>query len=371
MSWIEHHTQSELFAAEAEVALRRGDADRARELYGKAAEAETSALQDLDTGKSRTFGISAVSAVSLWYKGKNLEQAQTVAYKWLASSLLPSFAVEQLKGLLQAIWNETTREKAGLRFAPGQVLVSIKGGEIMTGGAPLDLIVEKVQTVEALFWRTMEYMNGAPHRKHGPPVKEIQETCRPWLFQVAPGSYQFEVAIQEQKQPDLFDQSKSKVRDIAAHFLEILRAGSEDPETALPQIVPDKEYRTTFLKLTRNLAPSGKSFQEMELSSPTVVKPITLVPSVRDAIRVSLRKEAPPKEAQEEAHEETVQGVLRGVHLDKDWLEISLENTTVHIENVGAAVDDVIGPMVNRPVIVKALKNMKGHYIFKDIEPQE
>ena len=56
----------------------------------------------------------------------------------------------------------TVRERAGIEFAPGQVLISVKGGDVIEGGAPLDLIVEKVQTVQSLFYRTAEFLVELP-----------------------------------------------------------------------------------------------------------------------------------------------------------------------------------------------------------------
>ena len=55
-------------------------------------------------------------------------------------------------------------------------------------------------------------------------------------------------------------------RELDFLFLAILRASSEDPAGALNEIVPNDEYRTTFLKLTRNLAPTGKLFGRMEIT---------------------------------------------------------------------------------------------------------
>ena len=67
--------------------------------------------------------------------------------------------------------------------------MSVKGGEVVAGGAPLDLIIDKVQIVQSLFYRTAEHLKSLPLRKKGPPSKDIQEGCRPWLFQSVPGSY--------------------------------------------------------------------------------------------------------------------------------------------------------------------------------------
>lgn len=370
MTWLQHHTASEQLAAAAEIAARRGDVARAQALYAQAAESEGQALADLEPAKSRTRGISSVSAVSLYYKAAQLQTAERLAYRWLASEHLPDFAAEQLRGLLTSIWSEQVRKQAKISFAPGQVIVSVKGGEIVEGGAPLDLIVEKVQTVQALFYRTAEFLRGLPHRKRGGPTKEIQETCRPWLFQASPGSYQFAVAVQEPRQGRLFDSGEPRPKEVADQFLSILRASAEAPEEELPVLVPNADYRSTFLKLTRNLAPTGKRFSQLEIRSATDTHALSLLPSTRQAVDQAIRaaRAAVPTVAGEE---ETIRGVLRAVHLDQDWIEVTVDAVHVRIEQVGEAVDDVIGPMVNHPVVVQVTRDDRGKRHFGDIERDE
>lgn len=106
MSWLEHHTQSEQYASLAEIADRAGNSERSRELYHLAAECEVRALEVLDVTKTRTLGITVVSAVSLWFKAEEFGIAERLAYRWLATDLLPQFAVQELRELLQAIWQE-------------------------------------------------------------------------------------------------------------------------------------------------------------------------------------------------------------------------------------------------------------------------
>src|SRR2546426_11821232 len=106
MSWPERHRESERFAAEAEAAMRLGDARRAKDLYAQAADAEEAALSSLDGTKARTLGISAVSTVSLRYKAAQYQLAEVTAYRWLASGRLPDFAIGQLKDLLETVWSE-------------------------------------------------------------------------------------------------------------------------------------------------------------------------------------------------------------------------------------------------------------------------
>ena len=65
---------------------------------------------------------------------------------------------------------------------------------------------------------------------------------------------------------------------------------------------------------------------------------------------------------------EELRGTLRAVDLDKDWLVVVVGGVPMHIDGLQDAVDDVIGPMVNRSVIVRAVHTSKNKYKFVDIE---
>jgi hypothetical protein len=369
MTWAELHGESERLAIEAQTALRARNTEQAIQRYKQAAEAERRALDQLDVSKTRTRGITAVSAVALWFKAHEYLLAEQLAYAMLADPHIPEFARDDLRNLVQAIWTESSKQKAGVTFIPGQVMVSVKGGDVVTGGAPLDLIVDKVQTIQAMFYRTIEFLNGVAHRRVGRPTKELQESCRPWLFQSAPGSYQFSVAIQKPVQSDFFKEDIQPER-IAHHFLEIVRASSGEDSATLEKLVPDEKYRSTFLKLARNLAPTGKTFDRMELRASDETRPIALGVESRFNINQNLRKQTDVQTVAGDSHEE-IRGVLRGMHLDKDWLDIVVEGVSTHVVGLQDAVDDVIGPMVNRSVVVRVIRASKKNLKFLDIELAE
>jgi hypothetical protein len=371
VSWLSWHERSERLASDAHVYARRGDHEGALRLFAEAAAAESRALDELDASKSRTLGITSVSAVSLWFKAHEFSRAEQLALRCLSSLKLPQFAVDQARALLQAIWTAQAMGDASVSFLPGQVFVAVRGGQTVTGGAPLDLIVEKVQTVQALFYRTIEFMKHVPHRKRGAPSIEIQEACRPWLFQAPAGSYQFSVAIQEPQQPDFFKDAGPQPEQVAVHFMSILKASSEDPTDQLPELVHSEEYRSTFLKLARNLAPTGKNFSQVEVRSADETQGISLGPENRKEINLALRPQGSKTETQEKTSTE-LRGVLRALNLEKDWLEVLLtDGQIVHVDGLNEAVDDVIGPMVNRPVIVQVKRKPRGRWQFQDIEPED
>lgn len=366
MSWLEKHRESEQLAIEAEVASRSRDLVLATSLYRGAAEAEQRALEQVDVSKPRTLGITAVSAVALWFRAKEYVAAEQLAHAVLARGKIPDFARRELRNLVQAIWIESAKEEAGLSFVPGEVLVSVKGGDVITGGAPLDLIIDKVQIIQSLFYRTIELLKDMPLRRVGRPPPEIQNLCRPWLFQSIPGSYQFAVAVEKPGQLDFFAKD-IEPDQIANHFLQIINASSSKDSEGLEKLVPTIAYRNTFLKLTRNLAPTGKLFERIELRTVDNPKPISLDSTAREQINQRLREAASSLGSPLEIPEE-VRGVLRAVHLDKDWLEIGVENALVHVDGLQDTVDDVIGQMVNRNVLVRVLRGPNKRLRFVDVE---
>ncbi len=378
MTWAEHHAKSEQLASAADDASRNGDVASAQNLYHAAANAEQAAFDALDASKNRTRGITAVSAVSLFYKAKDYGDAQTFAYRCLANAGLPAFAVSQIQNLLQAVWGEQAIVAAGIKFAKQDVLVSVRGGEVLTGGAPLDLILRKVQEVQALFYRTVEWLMNKPLRIRGGPTFEIQQLFRPWLFQAPPGSYQFAVRLESTRQMEfeIVAPNVPPAEEVTRTFVEIVNASAADPEAELSARVSDVGYRNAFLKLTRNLAPTGKSFTELEIRSSVepALGTVVFAPDSRKAINDTIRKQAPALTIEEEGNVVKLEGVLRAVHLDQDWLEVTVvDQGEQHIKvwQTGEVIDDVIGPMVNRRVTVDAVLGPNGKHVFKDIQSVE
>ena len=60
--------------------------------------------------------------------------------------------------------------------------------------------------------------------------------------------------------------------------------------------------------------------------------------------------------------------VLRAVHLDEDWLEVMVQGQPTRVFDVGEAVDDLVGPLVNHEVTVQIVRTARGRILFRDIE---
>jgi hypothetical protein len=200
---------------------------------------------------------------------------------------------------------------------------------------------------------------------------------RPWLFQAPAGSYQFAVRVQEPGQHALWEADKPPVSRVTSTFFGILRASAADPENDLPQLVPDPQYRGAFLSLSRNLAPTGKIFDRLEVrDAGTPTDPgVLFAADTRQQLNAVLRSTRPPRSTSASDVPLEIRGTLRAVHLDKDWLEVARAKPDgspdqVRVDEAVEALDDVIGPMVNRSVTVQVVRR-GARYLYRDIELDE
>ena len=367
MTWLEHHSQSERYAANAEVHARVGDELGAKDLYRLAAEAEQRALQEVKPDdRSRTYSITAVSAVALYFKAAQWPTAQTLAYRTLGSGHLLKFAEQQIEELLAAI------KMRQIGVSDAGVLVSAKGGEIVQGGAPLDLILKTVSGMKSLLYRTTEYMLGSPYRRGSQPSREIRDSYSPWILQAPPGSYQFKITVRQGMKSGMpvYDIAPSRIID---KLLRIIDLCATAPFGGLPQEVPEEDYADTFLKLTRDLAPPKNGrFTQLDILSESTNRHIILRSDVRNAIMEAVQHRptdvvvVPMLDPLKE-----IRGVLRALHLDADWIEVVTHDGKSHtIDRAGDEIDDTIGSLVNKPVVV-GVSSSGTRLTLVNIEPDE
>ena len=78
--------------------------------------------------------------------------------------------------------------------------------------------------------------------------------------------------------------------------------------------------------------------------------------TISEVIRKQFTK---PKESGET--DGVLNGILRAVHLDQDWLEVTVDGKHEMVFGVGETVDDIIGPLINRRVIVQIVTQNGRH----------
>jgi hypothetical protein len=371
MDWLTHHRKSEALAAKAHEHARLGQQTEAEVTFRQAAEAEEAALAILDPSKPRTLGITVVSAVALYYKAQCIERAAELAHRYLALPEIPMSARAQLDDLLLTFYSERDKARMQGQFLPGSVTVSVKGGEVLRGAAPLDLIVEKVKILQSMFYRVIEWQLKKPLRRRGSPAKDITGIFQPWLVQEPAGSFQFSVAVKVSSQQDWITPGQIEAAAIANKFLDLVMTLSKDTDGEESRaLIPEDDYRGTFRKLLRNLTPTCNEFESLVIRSKDRDGiDVALDQSTRPRLDKLIRSELPTTDAAAGEPPTEIVGVLRALDLDKDWLKVEDGNgRQIEIKGVTQTVDDVIGPMVNKKVLLTAIRNRSGILSYLDIQ---
>ncbi|HEU0075551.1 MAG TPA: hypothetical protein VFS30_16235 [Dehalococcoidia bacterium] len=367
---LEYHAEAERWAAEAESFLRAGESESARRAYAQAARNEILAADLTSSERPRTKGILSISAASLSYKAGLLSEAETFALKSIALADLPEFALEDLKQLLQVIWEAKSLALSQRRLGDEEIQVAIRGSDIGVGRAPMGLVLDKVVGVRSLLYRVTELLAGYPLRTRGVPAEEIRQICQPWVSEPQAGSFKFTIRLTQPLQPELIPSRSVVPAQIGQALLSIIRTVS--PTTAagtnsvtLEDAIPNQDYQEPILKLLRNIVPDGHRVREIEFmgAGGLLAGGALLHAGARFKIEDSLSLFAVGDGSEE------LRGVLRAVDLDRTWLEVAVGQDRVRCRMGTQVLDDVIGPMLNRRVIARASRRTKrGTMILTDIE---
>lgn len=354
------HRDAEALATQAAAALAEDRKDEALALYARAASSELEAFSCTPSDRTRTRNILAVSLVSLFYKARLYDDAERQIFGLLASREVAPWAESQLRELLEVVTDERFIEVDLERHYTGHTMtVSLRGGQIGSGTGPLDLVLDKAAGFRSLLYRMAEFVGNFPLRIRGGPPRELLELLQVRATQPAVGSYRLEIRLTEPAQMNLLEGppvDSGKLSDTLFAFVSALNAG---PVEAMEAVVPDPGYRKALLELVRNVAPTGRRLDEIGLYRTKCgeQEAVYLTESVRGKVkeRLPLTSREPDAEPQE------VRGVLRALHLDENWLEIT--DADGHHEKCDAVpdmLDDVVGPLVNQEVVLRGVRRKKG-----------
>ena len=361
------HRDAQDAAQQAEALVRRGDLHRARSLYNQAAQAEARALAATPVDKPRTYSILAVSVVALWYKARAFDQAEAAAFRALAAEQTNEWARAQLRELLEATWNERDMLAQGLGDIHDRILVSLTGGQVGYGSAPLGLAVQAQNAMSSLVTRVAEWLGGFPLRRRGSPSPDLLAVFQLRIATAQPGSYKFAIDLAGAEQPELFG-SRVKVGDVADKVMDFI-ASAVGPVEDLERSMPDADYRTALLQLLHGTAPNGKNFGELGVcrQGRDLEPRLVLVDrEARERIGRSIRHEQIIDTLGGE-----VRGVLRALNLDQGSLTIvDDEGKSTPCQAAPGMLDDVVGPWVNTRVVVRG-KLVAGKLVAVDIHPDD
>ena len=363
------HAKAQELAISAAIEMRAGRRRIALERYAEAAEFEQEALRCIPTSKPRTWGILAVSAASLLYKAKKHGEVERLLHSFLARDDIAHFARQQLKELLEVVLDEQSLP-AGFDYSGQEIMFSLRGQGIGHGTAPFDLVLQKGAELKNLVNRFAELSGEFPFRRSGPPPREVSEFVQTRATQPTAGSYRFSIRLAEPPQTELFKLPRMQAADVCDKlftFTEVAGSGRPHARDELRSMVPNASYRHAVLRLLRNVLPVKGDLSEIEIArvspdgegnEPQQLERIHLSRTMRSNIVATLEADQEPNLS--EIPVEEFRGVLRALHLDKNWLEIALPSRKhQRCMTDGRVLDDVVGPMVNRKVVVQTQPYLK------------
>lgn len=368
-----HHKAEELSAAAAK-ASGEGRLKDSLKLYAHAAKSEEAALSGVPKEKKRTRCILSVSVASLLYKAQLLDQAELRIFQMLGSRSLENWADRQLRELLQVISDEKMLVTTlGRRYSGESIIVALRGGEIGSGTGPLDLILDKAAGFRSLLYRFAEWVGDYPIRIRGNPPKDLIELIQARVSEPTQGSYRLEVRLTEPSQIEMFESMRVKPQALSDAMFDFFVRLTQGTVEQLVELVPQSGYRRALLQLTRNVTPLGKRLKEVAIYRRRKDK-IESVYLTGDLPR-KIREVLPRREKDKHELREKLRGVLRALHLDQNWLELTKKDgVREKCDTVHDMLDDVVGPMVNRKVIVSGpIRHRRGkrRLLVEEIEMAE
>jgi hypothetical protein len=366
------HRQAQDLSAQAALLLKERRRGEAQELFSKAAELEWKALGQIDSRKTRTWGILAVSVASLYYKAKDFRTVERNVCTFLSRTDLAQPWRNELREILEAAWDEESLARDQREYSGAELRVALRGGQIGSGTAPMFVALDALEGATSFVYRVAEYSGGFPFRERGLPSPDVRHAFEARATQPSIGSFQFVIKLTQPAQKELFGGEipahKVEAEAVTAFVMNLVRVTNTGTVEQIRELVPDRGYRDVLLKLLRRIAPNEKAVGEVQITrvSYDATDTVMLLPGARSRITEAVREQEPEEVSAE------VCGILRNLSLDRKWVELRTDDGAVErCTTRGLLVDDVIGPMVNRHVMVACVRNKKGDREAVDIQLDE
>src|SRR3989442_15128576 len=97
-----------------------------------------------------------------------------ILYLFRNERVLPPLETE-LRKLLEVVWDEKVLFDAGSQYSGEEILVSLRGGQVGWGTAPVDAVLHNIGGFNSLLYRVSEWTGNFGFRQRGLPPAEVLE----------------------------------------------------------------------------------------------------------------------------------------------------------------------------------------------------
>ena len=353
------HDEAMEVAFFADQERRRGNRERAAELFKQALDLELKALDEITEPVEPTYSILHRSAGWLALDCNRPRLAEQLAGKALAGDPHPKIA-EELRDLLEQINFRRHLELKGITLEENEIQLSLSGQSVGLGVMRQDEFFERVDNSSKVFRRIIEWRSNRPFKKRGRPGKDIEENSQ--LFVSIPRAASFAVTLKLGRPTDQLSPSRLST-DVIDEFMDLMELVSQSRISEIKERIPDPAYFQDFVRLSQKIAPDGERIRQVGFTVlrggkerfvrvTTPASEFPLMPDTED-LR-SVKNENEPVE-------------LRGVLCYADATSTGINRIKViddrqetHIVEVPKGqVNDIVRPMWNSQVRIKGIRTGK------------
>jgi hypothetical protein len=366
----ELHLKAMDLADEAFQLRRSGEQASATLFFLKALELERAAALLLPPNEEAEPSRSILyrSAASLAYNGEDYTTAERLVAQGL-SGFPPIEIKEELKNLYEDINFKRHLQAHGIVLSDNQWVMTIHGNATSFGGTLVEPLMDRVERVTALFYRTVERLLGIDYRTTGGTAREIKEAYGLYVKAFAPSSFavSFQIGAPKQQISLFEDQEPRKPVEadlVVDELMKCLEIWESEKTEILKERIGNDTYYQNFVGIAKQIAPDGDAVKLVGFKAIRrgEEKPVTLRKNrkqLREPARLSTLSDRAPLTTH-------LRGVLRFATSpqSKKYGTVHLTDAEgMHIVRVPIAImKDVVQPYYEERVEITAVR--KGRHLY-------
>ena len=253
------HNQAMDKAFFADRERRRGNRERATELFEQALNLELAAIAGMDESDGMSWAVLHRSAGWLALGCNQPHVAEQLAVKALVSEPHPEIA-EELRDLLEQANFHRHLEPKGIVLSEWEIQLSLVGRAVANGLALWADLMPRTNGFQALIYRIVQRKLNLPYT--GGIPTDIRNSYHTFVSPPRTGSFAISLRL-GQTLPNPSFPGFLGPADVINEFIDLMEFANGSLITEIQQRIPDMAYRQNFLGLARKLAPDGKEIRQV------------------------------------------------------------------------------------------------------------
>lgn len=351
-----YHDEAMEAAFFADQERRRGNRERATELFEQALDLELKALDEITEPVEPTYSILHRSAGWLALDCNQPRLAEKLASKALAGDPHPKIA-EELRDLIEQINFRRHLELRGITLEKNEIQLSLSGQGVGLGIVSQGDFLERVDNSAKMFRRIVEWQSNRPFRKKGRPGKDIEENSRLFVSTLRAASFAVTLKLGHLTD-DQLSSSRILSTDVIDEFMDLMELVSQSRISEIKERIPDPAYFQDFIRHSQKIAPDGERVRQVGF---TVLRG-GKERFVRVTTPASEFPQMPDTEDLRPVKNELVElrGLLRYADATNNRIQIIDKNKKTHIVEVPEGMmNDIVRPMWDLQVRIKGIRTGK------------